>query len=231
MNTILAVPFRLPREELQAQLAIKPGSRSEATFVDLINQVEGIARPKALYRIAYVEKLGTQEVTIDNATFHSPALRANLENIGRVFPYIATCGREVDTFLTDTKDFILVYWLNALKLALLRISVAYLHQTIQDRYRLTNLSAMNPGSGEANVWPIEEQGPLFTLFGGLPAVEGAVGVQLLPSYMMIPEMSISGILFPSETTYYNCQLCQREGCPSRRAPFDAHLWEALNSKD
>lgn len=231
MNIILSVPFTLHREEIQSQLAIKPGSRHEAAFAELLNQVEDIARPKALYRVSYIEKFGPNDVTIEDATFHSPAMRANLENIGRVFPYIATCGREVDEALTDSKNITLKYWHSALKLALLRTSVGYLYQTIQDRYRLANLSAMNPGSGEADVWPIEEQGPLFTLFGGLQAIEGAIGVRLLPSYLMVPDMSVSGILFPSETTYYNCQLCQREDCPYRQAPFNAVMWETLNSKD
>ncbi len=88
---------------------------------------------------------------------------------------------------------------------------------------------MNPGSAEAGVWPLEEQRPLFDLFGGPQVVDRAIGVRLLPSIFMSPDMSTSGILFPSVTTYVNCQLCQREDCPSRKAPFDAALWETIHS--
>ncbi|MFC1878574.1 hypothetical protein ACFLZW_01550 [Chloroflexota bacterium] len=226
-NMILNVPFTLPRDELQANLAIGPGSKFEAAFEELLQQVDAIARPKALYQVAYIEKRGPAEITIADTTFHSPAMRANLDNIGRVFPYIATCGTEVDEIPIDPDDMIQTYWHSIIKLALLRISVAFLRQTIQERYRLTKLSAMNPGSGEAGVWPIEEQRLLFSLFGGSTAVEQAIGVQLLPSYLMTPDMSASGILFPSEKTFFNCQLCQREDCPSRQAPFDAVLWESV----
>jgi hypothetical protein len=89
---------------------------------------------------------------------------------------------------------------------------------------------MNPGSGEASVWPLEEQRLLFTLLGGTQSVNQEIGVQLTPSYLMVPEMSVSGILFPSETNYTNCQLCQRPDCPGRRAHFDAHLWDSVQKQ-
>jgi len=230
MNTILTAPYELAHKELQDHLRIKNGSKAETDFAELLYLVEKIAKPKALYRVAYIQQREHDCVTLEGVTFHSPAMSANLEQIGRVFPYIATCGREVDEIPIDPKDLIAQYWLYSIKLALLRISTAYLRQTIQELYHLTKLSAMNPGSGEASVWPIEEQVSLFSLFGGLEAVEKAVGVQLLPSFLMAPDMSTSGILFPSEKTFYNCQLCQREDCPSRQAPFEADLWESVQKK-
>jgi hypothetical protein len=36
---------------------------------------------------------------------------------------------------------------------------------------------------------------------------------------------VSGILFPTEETFASCQLCPREDCPNRRAPYDAELFE------
>jgi hypothetical protein len=42
---------------------------------------------------------------------------------------------------------------------------------------------------------------------------------------MVPNKSVSGLLYPSEDGFQSCQLCHREGCPNRRAPFDPHLWE------
>jgi hypothetical protein len=228
MNTILTVPFTLSREEIQNKLAIKPGSRHETALGELLGQVEEIANPKALFRVSYIGARGHDNVTIEDATFYSAAMRANLENIGRVFPYVATCGREVDETPIDHNNIMLAYWLSTVKLDLLQSSVRHLRQTITDRYRLKNLSAMNPGSGEASVWPIEEQQLLFSLFGGPQVVHEAIGVQLTPTYLMIPDMSTSGILFPGETTYYNCQLCQRQDCPNRQVPFDAALWESVH---
>lgn len=230
MNIVLTVPFALDREKIQTQLAIRAGTRFEDDFLRLLDRVGEIARPKALYRLSYVDTQGPEQVILEKTTFHSKALRANLENIGRVFPYIVTCGREVDELLVETDDTLLQYWMSIIKLFLLQNSVEFLRQTIHDQYKIDNLSSMNPGSGEASIWPIEEQRFLFSLFGGVQVVEQTIGVRLLPSFMMTPDMSASGILFPSETTYFNCQLCQREACPSRQAPFDNVLWEAVHRK-
>jgi hypothetical protein len=230
MNTILTIPFTLDREEIKSQLAIRPGSKYEASLEKILDDVEKIARPKAIYQVSYVKSLGIDTVTIEDTVFHSQAMRLNLEKIHRIFPFIVTCGTEVADTPIEKDDPLEDYWLRVISLSLVRISMEHLRQTVQDLYGLTNLSAMNPGSAEAGVWPIEEQPSLFGLFGGEQVVEQAIGVRLLPSYFMTPDMSASGILFPSDSTYVNCQLCQREDCPSRKADFDAVLWESIQRK-
>jgi len=44
---------------------------------------------------------------------------------------------------------------------------------------------------------------------------------------MVPEMSVSGILFPTETGYASCQVCHREDCRLRKAPFDEEIYRAV----
>jgi hypothetical protein len=41
--------------------------------------------------------------------------------------------------------------------------------------------------------------------------------------LMLPRKSISGILFPTEVTFFSCQLCPRERCEARKAAYDASL--------
>jgi len=43
---------------------------------------------------------------------------------------------------------------------------------------------------------------------------------------MIPTMSVSGIVVPTESAFESCQICHREGCPSRKAPFSEEVWQA-----
>jgi hypothetical protein len=83
-------------------------------------------------------------------------------------------------------------------------------------YGATGLSSMNPGSGNARLWPLGQQRPLFNLLGD---VEQAIGVRLTPSLLMHPNKSVSGIFFPSEVHFESCQLCTREDCPRRRTPY------------
>jgi len=66
-----------------------------------------------------------------------------------------------------------------------------------------------------------QQRELFTLLGD---TRGPVGVELTETCLMVPVKSVSGIFFPSETHYENCQLCPRETCPGRRAPYDSDLY-------
>jgi len=227
MNFVLHPPFKLPREEIQATLAIKPGSSSELEFEKVLRHVEEIARPVSIYRIAYVENRFQDSVTIENETFHSQAMRLNFDEINRVFPYIATCGPEVDQIPLDEGDILKQFWLDAIKLSLLNFSFNHLIDTIKSRYKFDDVSTMNPGSGEVDVWPIEEQSQLFSLFGGTGEIEDQIGVHLHPSYLMTPNMSSSGIIFPSSVSYVNCQLCKREDCPSRQAEFDETMWQSI----
>jgi hypothetical protein len=79
---------------------------------------------------------------------------------------------------------------------------------------------MNPGS--LAEWPIGEQKLLFGLLG---KVEELIGVQLTDSFLMLPIKTVSGIRFPKEGTYENCQLCPRQKCPGRKARYDEGLYQ------
>ena len=79
---------------------------------------------------------------------------------------------------------------------------------------------MAPGSGSADIWPITQQKELFSIFGN---VQDLIGVKLTDKYLMIPLKSISGIFFQTETTFVTCQLCPREACIRRRAPYSPDL--------
>jgi hypothetical protein len=50
-------------------------------------------------------------------------------------------------------------------------------------------------------------------------------VELTDSFLMVPNKSVSGLRFPTETSVENCQLCPREVCPGRRTPYDPKLYE------
>jgi hypothetical protein len=71
-------------------------------------------------------------------------------------------------------------------------------------------------------WPIKQQRPLFELLGD---PHEAIGVQLLKSCFMVPTQSTSGIIFPTEVDFVNCQLCATEYCPGRRLPYDETLFD------
>jgi hypothetical protein len=225
MVSFTEIPFALNTNQLFEYLRIKPGTDRAKEFEDLVNEVRKIGKPKALYKGAFINEKGEDTITLDGVTFTSLALRKNLDSIERVFPYVATCGTEIDDIEIEQGDLQKKIWISLLKGNLLQTSMQFLREHLTKRYRVSNLSSMNPGSGDASVWPFEQQRELFSMCGD---VEELIGVRLTKSMVLVPDMSVAGILFPTEADFQSCQLCHRENCRFRRAPFDRELWESIN---
>ena len=224
MHTLTQIVPVLADAELMARVHIAPESDDAAAFSALLDQARAIARPQALYAESVIEARGDDTVRIDGITFTSRMLRRNLETVQRVFPYVATCGREMDEVDLPKDDVLVQYWWDAIKAEVLSAARAHLLAHVTERFRLGQTSRMSPGSGDADVWPIEQQRPLFTLLGG---VTPSIGVILTASCLMIPNKTVSGILFPTEHDFRTCQVCHRDPCPNRTAPFDAAVWQSL----
>lgn len=218
------IPFTLDGTTILSDMKIKPGTRSAARLNGYLDEARRVARPKGMYREAFIEERQGSRVVIDGVALESPALQKNLDGVERVFPYVATCGTEINGLADGLTDLPLKTRAGIIRLFLLRQAEDYIGKQIRDSFGIETLSTMNPGSGDAVVWPFEQQHRLFSLMHG---DEAKIGVTLADSGIMSPDMTVSGIFFPSETTYRNCQLCRRENCPSRKAPFDTELWKSV----
>ncbi len=212
------ISFRPDLERLMKKLRVRDSQVD--SFEQLVAEAESIARPKALYKVAYIESREENEVVIDNVSFKSRVMRVNLEGIHRVFPFVATCGRELYDWAKTKDDMLDQFYADAISEAALNTARKALKAHMEERYRLGRTAKMNPGSLED--WPISEQRPLFDLLGD---IDEAIGVRLTDSLLMVPSKSVSGIRFPTEQNFASCQLCPREGCPSRQAPYDPDLYE------
>ena len=216
------IPFELDTETLAIKLRLQQGSDHIKELQTLVDVILPAARPKAIYKASYIEKRTDENIAIDGVTFTSRVLCTNLNKAERVFPFIATCGREIDELNLAGEDFLKQFWLDQIKETLLNCSTGYLKDYLHKRYALDKTSGMSPGSGDVNVWPIEQQSSLFSLFGD---VKKLIGVELTDSFLMIPNKSVSGIIFPTEIDFRSCQVCHRKNCPSRSAAFDEVLWQ------
>jgi hypothetical protein len=227
IETLTQIPFKPQVDALMQRAHVKPGTEDAAAFAALIERARPLACPKALYRESFVQGRDGDSVCIDDITFTSRALRLNLNDVVRVFPYVATCGKEMDQVELPAGDYLAVFWWDVIKGAALEQAIQFLNETLQRRYLLGNTSRMNPGSGDAAVWPIEQQRQLFGLLGD---VEQQIGVQLTDWFLMVPNKTVSGLIFPTEVEFRACQVCHREACPNRRAPFDPDLWESIQER-
>ena len=144
----------------------------------------------------------------------------NVDKVYRVFPYLATGGVELGSWVSSQADLLRQFWADAIAEAALRLAMAHARAFVAQQHSLDRISAMAPGS--LADWPLEEQRPLFALLGD---TEGTIGVRLTERFLMIPTKSVSGVFFPTEGSFESCQLCPRENCPGRRASYDKELYE------
>lgn len=216
MEIFTNINFDLDLEEFKKKNKIKDGSGFEKELEEFLGKALPEVSPKAIYKTAYIKERNTDKVTVENITFTSEVLARNLKDINRVFPYVVTCGIELEPLEEELDDYLQRYWLDSLKEMAARQAHSFLKNHLQEKYQVKQFSTMNPGSGDIDLWPIEQQQNLFQLLGN---VEEKIGVRLTDSYLMVPNKSMSGIFFPSEAGFANCEYCRRENCPSRRAPY------------
>jgi hypothetical protein len=213
------IPVTLEADGVMKWLRMQGREESIERMVrELIETTRAVARPKAVYAVSRVDNRGQDALDIDGIRFTSRILRINLDKANRVFPYVATCGQEMEDIPLPDDDLLRAYCLDLIKTLVLVGAVAHLASYLTHRYQLGKMSHMNPGSLES--WPITEQTELFSVLGD---VDDTIGVTLTEALTMVPLKSASGIYFPNETEFENCQLCPMEKCIGRRAPYDPDL--------
>jgi hypothetical protein len=234
MRILDRVPFEIDPEAVFARLHLDPHGHYAGEVHALIDSASRVARPRAAYMAAVVQDREADAVVMAEAPantdacppaapvrFTSRPLRVNLDEVERLFPYVATCGRELDSIPISAGDIFAQFCRDTIKEMALWAALAHLYDHLTETYGLHALATMNPGSGDVSVWPIEQQKLLFAFLGN---VEESIGVALTDSCLMVPNKSVSGILYPSQDGFQSCQLCRQERCPERRAPFDPDRW-------
>lgn len=214
------INFKPDISALSKRLRIKPGSPYVDELEHLVGEAKNRAKPKVIYREAYIDAKNKDTVIIDGITFSSRVLAVNLAQTHRVFVYVATCGAELGTWAHSIDDMVMSYWSEAIKEMALRDATVALNKHLQACYDLGKTATMNPGS--LSDWPIQQQRPLFQLLGN---PHTAIGVELTDSYLMEPNKSVSGIRFPTEERFESCMLCPRQDCPGRRSAYDPELYD------
>lgn len=183
---------------------------------DLIRAAGPWVEPKVLYKVSYIEEKLDDGVVIEGLRLTSSVLRKNLDKVERVFPFVVTIGKTFGQNMDTCEDILEKFYLDTIgNVALNQVRLAF-QDHLKRTYAIEKTAFMEPGS--LVNWPIEQQKPLFQLLGD---VQASIGVRLTDSLLMLPAKSISGIYFPTETSFLSCQLCPKERCESRRAKYSA----------
>ena len=212
------IPFELSLPALMKHVRVKEGSANAAALAKLAEQGAALARPRGFYMVAYITARGENFIEIEGRRFDSRVLTINLEKPFRVFPYLATCGQELQAWAASFEDMVERFWAESLKEQALLAAHRCLDEHMENQYQPGQMSSMNPGS--LNDWPIEQQRILFDLFGPRAS---QIGVQLTDSLLMMPTKTVSGLRFATGLHFESCQLCPRQDCPGRRSPYSPEL--------
>lgn len=214
------IPVRLDIEMVLKRLRLgrNNSNRLEEMAREFADKACAIAHPEAVYRMSQARVIDNATVDIDGVVFTSKILSKLLRHQDTVIPFIATIGKELDELPAPPRDILRNFCLDTIKTVVLVAAVNYLTEYLKEKYAIPRTALMNPG--ELEDWPITQQKPLFTLFGG---AEKQIGVSLTAGCAMKPIKSRSGILFPNDTGFLSCQLCTQFTCPGRSAEYDPEL--------
>lgn len=220
------IPFNLDIPALLKRLRIDARPEYAERCARLAREAAPRARPKGAYRLVYVDSKTEDAVVVAGVTLRSRILRVNLGDAHRIFPFVVTCGVELEAWSHTITDMLERFWVDTIMEDALRVAFEALTEDMTRRYQLGQTAMMNPGS--LADWPIEQQTGLFQLLGD---TSHQIGVRLTESLLMVPVKSASGLRFPTDKRFENCQLCPRDPCPNRRAPYDPSLHGRLCSAD
>ncbi len=214
------IPVKIDDEAFRNHFHIKDAGERFEGLEEMMQQARSIAKPKAVYREAFVDEITSDSVIIDGVGFKSRVMTSNLENVGRVFASVVTCGLEIDEWAKGFDDMLDKFLADSIMEFILFETGEYLFDYLNKVYELGKTGFMSPGS--LPDWPVTEQAQLFSVIGD---VKKLIGVELTKHFLLYPVKSVSGLIFPSDISYVNCMLCTKKNCESRRAPFNAELYK------
>ena len=215
LEIIDPIPVELKASELAKNL--KPPDKLGEQLVSLFETARPLIEPKAVYTTTRVVGFEDDLVHLENGdALKGIVLVDMLESGQEIIPYVVTIGPKLESEIKQEKNLLNSFLLDKIGNYALHKACAYLKSLAAERFgRGQSVSEFSPGTGTGELFGIEQQKPLFRLLD--PAT--SIGVQLMPSLMMAPVKSESGILAATLFEYVACAHCSRRECESRSTAF------------
>jgi len=90
MNVLNDIPVYLDVRELSKWLYLKEEGKYLNDVQELVVIANSVIKPKAIYKISYVDNKNDNTLNIDGISLNSRVLRIILDKAERIFPYIVT---------------------------------------------------------------------------------------------------------------------------------------------
>lgn len=218
-----SIPFdklSVTRQELYKAIgygASSPDEELRTMIEEVIGHVTSIGTARFLYRI--VEGCPTgNTLLIADQTLHIGSIIANqLAGSERYALFVATTGHEFDEWLGNVKrsdDIVMQFIADSIGSCLAEKAADYMETCLEQDISPQALKRTNRFSPGYCGWHVAEQQKLFSLF----PTPTPCGIQLIPSCLMIPIKSVSGIIGIGANVRksdYSCGLCAYERCYKR----------------
>lgn len=135
MEVLSSIPVELNLETVLSKLRIRNMNREvENDIQELLDQSRSVVKPKALHEVSSVSNRDGDSLEIGGIRFTSRVLRMNLDKVETVFPYVVTCGREIDEIEIEHHDITKYYFLDQIKEMVLRLALNHLHDHLKENH-------------------------------------------------------------------------------------------------
>lgn len=222
-EVVLEAPDLVPeRAEVLRQMGYPAGAARPPRVIERVEEalasLPGRVCPRALYRLYAVREAAPRKLELEGGAVFHGRIGEFLGEVNRVAVFVATGGPEIVALAEEAmraRDTLggLIY--HAAGAALAEAMVERVLADLRGRLEPGEDVTLPYSPGYCGI-PLEEQQVLFRLLDA-----GRIGVELLPSLMMRPLKTISGLVGIGPASriraYGNpCELCPLTNCRMRR---------------
>jgi len=105
------VPFQIDLTTLRSMVHIRSSQGDHLQELEqLLCAALAIGKHKGMYKVGYIDSESDDSIVVYGIVFTSRVLRVNLEQTYKVFPFIATCGTELEEWARSKDDLLLRFW-------------------------------------------------------------------------------------------------------------------------
>ena len=138
----------LPREELAASLKVLQKPLWREQLYALMDEAEKIARPKVCWIESRPEFISGDELVLEGCKIHSRTLVMAFQKAmewqdGLVFPFVATCGKELDEWYSNAPTGLPAFWAQAIAEYAMQLAVKTIETELKGKKGV--LSRIEPG--------------------------------------------------------------------------------------
>lgn len=210
-------------ESIGISMGYEPGTVPDYVIEMLTEELDrlvGYTDIQIGFRILEKEKVNfsSKGFTFDNIHFDTGKIIANqIRDASTLTVFLVSAGSDFDKRSKEAADngnLLLSYCIETTGSELAEASADLLEQRLNNFIHECNFTATNRFSPGYCSWDVSEQHKLFKLYP-----EGFCNVTLLPSALMIPRKSVSGIIGIGPGLIrepYKCFLCNSVNCVKRK---------------